>query len=316
MSRIHEALKKAELDQSEDPKTPEAGAAEPSILTEVAPPPLSAALETARSSEITGARFEPLTLDALQRQVPAAEWRADSKAILFADSSGSRRHPSGAEELRTLRSRLYHIRERQPLQTILVTSALPGEGKTFVTLNLARAIAQQEQRSVLVVDADLRLSRIHEGLGAAPAPGLVEYLKGEADALAVLQRGPEDNLFIIAGGVANANPVELLGTGRLRALLNRFTPVFDWILLDSPPAVFLSDASLLAKVCDGVLMVVQSGVTPFDTAQKACREFPEKQLVGVILNRVPPGSGYGYYYYYGSAYGSKEQPKNGKRPTG
>lgn len=313
MSRIHEALKKAELERSEDLKTPEAGAAEPSILTEVAPPPLSAALETARSSEIAGASFEPLTLDALRRQVPAAEWRGDSKAILFADSS--RTHPSGAEEFRTLRSRLYHIRERQPLQTILVTSALPSEGKTFVTLNLARAIAQQEQRSVLVVDADLRLSRIHEGLGAAPAPGLAEYLKGEADALAVLQRGPEDNLFIIAGGMANANPVELLGTGRLRALLNRFTPVFDWILLDSPPAVFLSDASLLSKVCDGVLMVVQSGVTPFDTAQKACREFPEKQLVGVILNRVPPGSAYGYYYYYGSAYGSKQPPQNGKSPT-
>lgn len=316
MSRIHEALKKAALERSDDLKTPEAGAVEPSILTEVAPPPQSGELETARSSAITGASFEPLTLDALRRQVPAAEWRADSKAILFADSSGSRMHPSGAEEFRTLRSRLYHIRERQPLQTILVTSALPSEGKTFVTLNLARAIAQQEQRSVLVVDADLRLSRIHEGLGADPAPGLAEYLKGEADALAVLQRGPEDNLFIIAGGMANANPVELLGTGRLRALLNRFTPVFDWILLDSPPAVFLSDASLLSKVCDGVLMVVQSGVTPFDTAQKACREFPEKQLVGVILNRVPPGSGYGYYYYYGSAYGSKEPPQNGRSPTG
>jgi protein-tyrosine kinase len=316
MSRIHEALKQAELEQSGGPKTTEAGAAEPAILIEAQLPPASAALETSRSRELAGASFEPLTLDALRRQVPAAEWRGDSKAILFADASGSHTHPSGAEEFRTLRSRLYHIRERQPLQTILVTSALPSEGKTFVTLNLARAIAQQEQRSVLVVDADLRISRIHEGLGAAAAPGLAEYLRGDADALSVLQRGPDDNLFIIAGGVANANPVELLGTGRLRALLNRFTPAFDWILLDSPPAVFLSDASLLSKVCDGVLMVVQSGVTPFDTAQKACREFPEKQLVGVILNRVPPGSGYGYPYYYGSGYGAKQPAQNGKSPTG
>jgi capsular exopolysaccharide synthesis family protein len=314
MSRIHEALKKAELERAEDFKTPDAAAAEPSLLTDVELPPVSAEIESARSREIAGASFEPLTLEALRQRCPAAAWRADSKAVLFADSSSSRAHPSGAEEFRTLRSRLYHIRERQPLQTVLVTSALPSEGKTFVTLNLARAIAQQEHRSVLVIDADLRISRIHEGLGAAPSPGLAEYLKGEADALSVLQRGPEDNLFIIAGGVANANPVELLGTGRLRALLNRFTPVFDWILLDSPPAVFLSDASILSKVCDGVLMVVQSGVTPFDTAQKACREFPEKQLVGVVLNRVPPGSGYGYYYYHGSGYDAKESAKNGKSP--
>ena len=311
MSRIHEALKKAELERGEEPKAPEAVAADPSILTDDTAPPLMAALEgRSREHEIASANFEPLTLDALRQQCPPGEWKPDAKAVLFADASGHA-HPSGAEEFRTLRSRLYHIRERQPLQSVLVTSALPSEGKTFVTLNLARAISQQEHRSVLVIDADLRISRIHEGLGAAPAPGLAEYLKGEADAMSVLQRGPDDNLFVITGGVANANPVELLGTGRLRTLLNRFTPVFDWILLDSPPAVFLSDSSILSKVCDGVLMVVQSGVTPFDTAQRACREFPEKQLVGVVLNRVPPGSGYGYYYYYGSSYGSKE-PQNGK----
>lgn len=314
MSRIHEALKKAELELGEDTKAPETVATEPSILTEDTPLSMSAGFETVRSRELASANFEPLTLDALRQQCPPSEWRPDSKAVLFAESGGHMR-PSGAEEFRTLRSRLYHIRERQPLQTVLVTSALPSEGKTFVTLNLARAISQQEHRSVLVIDADLRISRIHEGLGAAPAPGLAEYLKGEADALSVLQRGPEDNLFVIAGGVTNANPVELLGTGRLRTLLNRFTPVFDWILLDSPPAVFLSDAGILSKVSDGVLMVVQSGVTPFDTAQRACREFPEKQLVGVVLNRVPPGAGYGYYYYYGSEYGSKELPKNGKVPA-
>jgi protein-tyrosine kinase len=311
MSRIHDALKQAELERGEEGKAPGADPMGAAVVAEVPPPIRPAIVETARSREIAAASFEPLTLDALRQQCPPSEWKSDAKAILFADTS-AHTHPSGAEEFRTLRSRLYHIRERQPLQTVLVTSALPSEGKTFVTLNLARAIAQQEQRSVLVIDADLRLSRIHEGLGAAPAPGLAEYLTGQADALSILQRGPDDNLFVIAGGLANTNPVELLGTGRLRALLNRFTPVFDWILLDSPPAVFLSDASLLAKNCDGVLMVVQSGVTPFDTAQKACREFPEKQLVGVILNRVPPGSGYGYYYYYGSGYGYKRTPENGQ----
>jgi len=315
MSRIHEALKRAELERGEAPKEPLSSRPATELADPAASPLVAAAAEPLRTqaNEMVSAAFEPLTLDTLRQQRPASEWRPDANAILFADPAGSL-HPSGAEEFRTLRSRLYHIREKQPLQTVLVTSALPSEGKTFVTLNLARAIARQQQRSVLVIDADLRISRVHEGVGALAAPGLSEYLKGEADALDIVQRGPEDNFFIIAGGTPVSNPVELLGTGRLRALINRFTPVFDWIILDSPPAVFLSDASLLAKVSDGVLMVVQSGLTPFDMAQKACREFSENQLVGVVLNRMPQGSGYGYEYYYGQGYvAAPQKSKNGNR---
>jgi protein-tyrosine kinase len=309
MSRINEAMNKAEHGRSEDPKAARGPSESPTREDDALM--AADALEGARAREIAAANFEPLTLDALRQQCAAGEWKSDSKAVVFSETVGSRAHPPGAEEFRTLRSRLYDIRERQPLRTVLVTSPLPSEGKTFITLNLARAIAQEEHRSVLVIDADLRLSRLHECLGAAPSPGLAEYLAGQADALAVLQRGAEDNFFIITGGKTIANPVELLGTGRLRTMLNRFTPVFDWILLDSPPAVFLSDASILSKICDGVLIVVQSGVTPYDVAQKACREFPEKQLVGVVLNRVPPGAGYSYYYYPEDAY--KGQLQDGRR---
>ncbi|HUI41176.1 MAG TPA: CpsD/CapB family tyrosine-protein kinase [Terriglobia bacterium] len=315
MSRIHEALKKAQLERGagQGPAEPDLGA-----VGEPGPPPPAMIEDSAlvASGGIATAAFEPLTLESIRQQCPVSDWKPDAKAVLFADPASSAR-PSGAEEFRTLRSRLYHLREKRPLQSVLVTSALPSEGKTFVTLNLARAIAQQPHRSVLVIDADLRIARIHEGLGASPTPGLSDYLRGEADLISILQRGPEDNFFIIPGGSSNANPSEFLGTGRLRTLLNRVTPAFDWILLDSPPCVFLSDASLIAKVCDGVLIVVQSGLTPFDTARKARREFPEEQLVGVVLNRVPAGLTYGAYYYYGSGYGygygrKAAEPKNGK----
>lgn len=314
MSRIHEALRKAEQERSEGSGAVPAVPVEPEVTVVEAPlAEQRVAAEESRREGIAGAAFEPITLDSIRKQVPISNWTPDSKAVIFADL-GSHHHPSGAEEFRTLRSRLYAIRERQPLQTLLVTSALPSEGKTFITLNLGRAIAQQPQRSVLVIDADLRISRIHEGLGASPSPGLSEYLRGEADAMSILQRGTADNFFIIPGGSSDRNPVELLGTGRLRALINRFAPVFDWIILDSPPCVFLADASLLGKVVDGVLMVVQSGMTPFDTAQKACREFQEKQVVGVVLNRVPPGMTYGYYYYYG--YPSRGQGQEQPAPNG
>lgn len=299
MSRIHEALKKAELERSEGINAPVAERPAPSADLHSTEDAFHEAGTPAGGYRTT----EPLSLDMLRQRCAAGDWRSDAKAIVFADVT-AQTHPSGAEEFRTLRSRLEHLREKQALQTLLITSALPSEGKTFVTLNLARAIAQQPHRSVLVLDGDLRISRVHEGLGAAQSPGLTEYLKGEVEALDVIQRGPQDNLFVIAGGAPNANPVELLGTGRLRSLINLFMPIFDWILVDSPPAGFLSDSSLLAKVSDGVLLVVQSGVTPYDTAQKSCKEFPADQLVGVVLNRVPPGMGYGYYYYYGYGYGS------------
>ncbi len=303
MSRIHEALKKAELEREGLDAAPEVPAPGAQVATEES----ATSPEPAPPSAVHDLASGIFTLDVLRERVPVGDWHPDSKAVLFADST-PQAHPEGAEEFRTLRSRLYHLREKQSLQTVLVTSALPTEGKTFVTLNLARAIAHQHHRSVLVIDADLRMSRVHQGLGAAQSPGLSEYLKGEVDALDVIQRGPQDNLFIVAGGAPNANPVELLGTGRLRALIHRFMPIFDWILLDSPPAAFLSDSSLLAKVSDGVVMVVQSGVTPYDIAQKACKEFAPEQLVGVVLNRIPPGLAFPYHYYYGRGHGYGKTP--------
>ena len=94
-----------------------------------------------------------------------------------------------------------------------------------------------------------------------------------------------------------SNASELIGNGRLRLLLDRLAPAFDWIILDSPPVIPVSDAKLLADLCDGVLVVIRSGATPFDLAQKACLEFREKHLLGVVLNRVAPGHVYTSYYY-------------------
>jgi Mrp family chromosome partitioning ATPase len=88
----------------------------------------------------------------------------------------------------------------------------------------------------------------------------------------------------------------LISNGRLKLLVRRLAPAFDWIIFDSPPAVPVSDAQLLAEVCDGVLVIFRSGATPFDLAQRACAQFGEKQLLGVVLNRVKPNSAYGSYY--------------------
>ena len=236
----------------------------------------------------------PIALETLMARCARHTWKPDSKNLFFASSDN---HMRGAEEFRTLRSRLYQIRDRQPLRTVLIASAFPGEGKTFTTVNLGEAIVRQHERRALVIDADLRRPHLHASLGAPSAPGLADYLSGEVDEFSIIQRGPVENLFLIPGGKQVSNPAELIANGRLKMLLERVAPVFDWVLLDSPPIGAVSDASMLAKLCDGVVLVVLAASTPFDAAVKAREEFRDKRLLGVVLNRVEPQESYYSYYY-------------------
>lgn len=235
-------------------------------------------------------------------------WAPDPKTMLFFSSE---EHAAGMEEFRTLRSRLYQAREKQPLTKLLVTSALPKEGKSFTACNLAQVIVRQHGRRALLVDADLRNPRLHKALGAELGPGLSEYLRSENDEFSIIQRGPMENLFLIPAGVNTGNPAELLANGRLKFLLSRLETMFDWIIIDSPPAVPVADAALLSNFCDGVLLVVRSNSTPMDAARQARKEFAERNVVGVVLNGITADlSPYSQYYY--SAYGadSKAEAKN------
>jgi capsular exopolysaccharide synthesis family protein len=197
-----------------------------------------------------------------------------------------------------LRSRLYRVRNTLPIRTLLVTSTLPGEGKTFVALNLAQAIVRQHECRALLIDADLRASRLHVPLGAPSGPGLADYLCGEADEFSIIQADSKDNLFFIPAGRPVSNPAELLASIQLKNLLDRLAPLFDWIIVDAPPVLPVSDASVLAGMCDGVIFVVRAASTAFDLAQAAFQELQEKNLLGVVLNRAAEQDGYGAYSYY------------------
>lgn len=287
MSRIHEALKRAEEERA-------AGTAPPAA--ELASLPASDLPASGAGVPRTAALVElPGSVDAmLARSVPA-QWNPDPETMLFANGNDGAR---GTEEYRTLRSRLYHLREKMQLKKILVTSALPKEGKSFTAANLAQVMARQHGRRVLLIDADLRGPRLHLMLGTMAGPGLSDYLQGKSDEFSIMQRGPMENLYFIPSGTGIEDPSELVGNGRLRILLQRVESLFDWIVIDSPPAVLVSDASVLAKACDGVLLVVRSNSTPSDVARKARQEFPEPMLVGVVLNgRREDEAPYERYYY-------------------
>ena len=172
--------------------------------------------------------------------------------------------------------------------------------------NLAQVMVRQHGRRALLIDADLRGARLHQALGTSSTPGLSEYLLGESDEFSVMQRGPMENLFFIPSGRTVSNPAELVANGRLKFLLTRVEPLFDWIIIDSPPTVPVSDSSLLANFCDGVLIVVRSNTTPFDMARKARLEFQDKHLIGVVLNGIEADSSPYSRYYYGVNGNNKE----------
>jgi protein-tyrosine kinase len=317
MSRIHEALKKAEQERATAPPSdlstissveshvPAMG--DVNVASRVTPRELVARPDAGRSASNDYLRFEDL-----QKKCAHPSWHLDPNVNVFINSAMT---AHGAEQFRTLRSRLYQMRSTQPLKTLLVTSSVPAEGKTFVTNNLAQSIVRQPDRRVLIIDADLRCSRLHVPLGAPVSPGLTEYLKGEADEVSIIQSGLDGNLCFIPGGIESSHPSELLSNGRLKALIARMAPIFDWVILDSPPLLPVADSSFLADMVDGVLLVVRAGQTPMATAQRSCQELQGRNVVGVVLNAVNPAQAYGSYYSsaygygYGYGYGSGGQTK-------
>jgi capsular exopolysaccharide synthesis family protein len=302
MSRIHEALKKAEQGRA-GVEAVDVAALPPAPRTIAGTEQRNAApaTKTDRLLEKGDKASAPphyLRFDDLRAHCTHPAWHLNPNESVFnpALSVGV------AEQFRSLRSRLYQLRSHHQLRILLVTSSVLGEGKTFVTSNLAQAIVRQPDHRCLIIDADLRCSRLHAPLGAPSAPGLTDYLGGRADETAVIQCGLEGNLCFIPGGNVVANPSELLSNGRLKTLLDRMVSVFDWVILDSPPCLPVADASVLADLCDGLLLVVKAGSTPLAIVQRTQQKLKGRNIVGVVLNSVEEDP-LGYDSYYTSGYG-------------
>jgi len=306
MSRIHEALKKAAEERNAKsgngsvPELVELSAPQEPVEIEPAMPIAPSSANQRQKVTSRAGKFDEF----IKRCTPVV-WKIEPSASVFSSHMENR---VGAEKFRTLRSRLYQIASAQPLKKILITSSTPAEGKTFVAANLAQSFIRQSGRRVLLIDSDLRASRLHLHLGAKESPGLSDYLSGECDEFQVTQVGPDGNLCLIPGGRDVSNPSELLHSERMKQLLENMSALFDWIILDSPPALAVHDASILADMCDGVLFVVRAGTTDFELAGKASAEFHEKNLLGVVLNRVEKSDAYGDYYY--SGYGTQRNTES------
>jgi polysaccharide biosynthesis transport protein len=219
-------------------------------------------------------------------------------------------HPSSrvAECCRSLRTNILFSGTDRPLKTIVVCSANPREGKTTSVIYLGTTMAQSGQR-VLLVDTDMRRPRLHASTGVTRQRGLSNLILGEDDYDSVIKQTEIPNLWVLPCGALPPNPAELVMTHRFEHVLNELAQRFDRIILDSPPLQAVTDAVVLSRRVDGVIMVVRAGKTMRDELKRSSRQIRDVggRIFGIIVNEFDSTNRGAYYYsYYG--YGADEPP--------
>jgi tyrosine-protein kinase Etk/Wzc len=221
-----------------------------------------------------------------------------------------------AEAFKTLRSRVQFSKvDKESLKTILITSPAPGEGKTMIATNLAASFAQSNAKT-LVLDCDFRKPRVHSFFKGKRSPGVIDYIFGNATMDKIVYPTEMENLFYIPCGQIPPNPAEILQSDKMISLIAELKTVYDYIIVDSPPIIAVTDAEILARVCDATILVVSSEQTKTDMMVRVVNSLSVENVgfIGVVLNKFDFQAGYGsyykyYYYYYGSSKDKKHTLK-------
>lgn len=215
-----------------------------------------------------------------------------------------------AEAFRGIRNALFYSSARQDLKVIQVTSPLPGDGKSTLISNLAAAIASSD-RSVVLVDADCRRPMIHKLFGMEQGDGLVEVLSGDCDLDDAVTTTEVENLFVVRSGAIPPNPSELITSPKFDSVLASLRESFDFVLVDTPPVLAVSDGCAVAAKVDGVVLVLRLSGRARPTAERVRQSLVdvEANVVGVVVNAVGKGAKGGYKsddysYSYGYGYGA------------
>ena len=303
MSRIHDALERAYRERGTLPVAENNQVAEPAI---------------------TPIAEEPSTVKAefVLENIARHPWKPFIASFPTLTDRGA-----GVEQFRRLRSHVYQAQSEAPLKTILMASGMPSEGKSFVAANLAMSMTRNSLNNILLIDGDLRRPTLHDLLGAPDVPGLSDYLAGTVDLIDVMQRyrSPEtavdagadisSNLTFIPSGKPSDNSSELVANHRIEELIATVSPHFNWILIDSPPVLAVTDAVDLARAADAVLLIARGASTPYSVAQRTQAAFSNSRILGFVLNAVtdaPRKGEYNYDYYYGSGSEGTGRAKDAK----
>lgn len=232
------------------------------------------------------------------RTYPVTESKLDYNLVVYHEPRSVE-----AELFKVLRTNLLFPSEGKPPKSILVTSAIPGDGKSLVSSNLAISIAQGVEEHVLLIDADIRKPSINRYFDIGSTEGLSEYLITGKDVSQKFIKTPIEKLTILPAGTPPDNPTELLTTQKMKALIKEVTQRYDdrYIIIDSAPPSLAPETSAIANYVDGILIVVRSGKTPRKVVSEVIEQLGKEKIIGVVLNHsdqaVKKYYGYGKSYY-------------------
>jgi capsular exopolysaccharide synthesis family protein len=198
-------------------------------------------------------------------------------------------HALAAEQYRSLRTRIASSDHGHSRRVLLVTSPAQGDGKSVTAANLALTMAQEFNRRIVLVDADLRRPGVHLLFGLPARPGLAEVLSGATPLDEALVHLPDYQLTVLPAGGRVEGHAELLGSQGMRRVVDALRSRFDRVVIDTPPALPLADVAVLAPMTDGLLMVVRAGMTPRPLIERAIAACDDSRLLGLVLNGSGPG---------------------------
>ncbi len=202
-----------------------------------------------------------------------------------------------AEQYRMLRTNILAVNSAPPIRTLVITSAIKREGKTITVLNLSTVMAPDPEKTVVCVDCDLRRPSIHTFLDAASQPGLSELLRGAAGTEDVVQKTRIPSLRIVPAGKPPSNPSELIGSKRMARFIEELKDRYDYVIFDTPPIMAVTDACVLSKLADGVILVVKADSTKREVALRArtLLQGANARLVGCVLTNIRQHNPYYIY---------------------
>jgi capsular exopolysaccharide synthesis family protein len=291
MSRIYEALEKAERERKSTGKNVE------SEKKTIGVGPIPFVEETPEVRKTPGVvKTQGTEKIPTVQKAPISEKPGD-RAIM----PPTRMDALAAEEFRKLRTMILHTSASKPMQAILVTSALPGEGKSTVASNLALVISQGIKEHALLIDCDLRNSSFSPFINRSKPLGLSDYLMGKLDPAKLIVRTGAPKLSVVPSGSITSNPAELVGSEKMRDLVAALKSRYAnrYIIIDGPPITLTTEPVLLSEMVDGVIVVVLAGKTPREVVQRAANNIKKEKILGVVLNQIDTkSSSYHSRYYF------------------
>jgi capsular exopolysaccharide synthesis family protein len=203
----------------------------------------------------------------------------ESRLVALSDTS-----ELGAEKFRVLRGRLRYLKAQKNIKSVVITSAVPEDGKSVVALNLAISLSKHTRERVLIIEGDLHKPVFGRRTGLAGSRGLSEWLSGETPIEKHIYHLPDSMLWVVPAGSPRQHPLGMLQAAKFLELMVAFRKTFDWILVDAPPLLPLADVSFWSHQTDGILLVVREGRTPAKLLKKGLETLDSARILGIVMN--------------------------------